>query len=142
MMNRLCGMVLPLVMLGGCGGKTIDPELVTSSQEAYHQAVLAVRAGDDEKAIAFLDTALSNGGVLAPDMYEEALVHRAVCLARSGRFDDAHVDLDAAAQGAADMASVHIARSYVYRKQGKASESRAAALTAKKINPRVKTLRD
>lgn len=134
--------LLSFVLFGCSSGKTkIDADKLASAQHAYDQALDSIADGDHESAATLLDAALVPGGGLPPDIYTAARVQRAVCFARLDRFDEAHADLDVASEGAADMAAVHVARSFVFKKQGKSTESASEMSAAKKINRKAKSIK-
>lgn len=130
------------VAMVGCGGSpAIDADSLASAQQSYDQAIEAIGEGDHEAAATLLDAALEPGGGLPPDIYSDARIQRAVCFARLERFEEAHADLDVASQGAADMASVHVARSFVFKKEGKNADSASEMSAAKKINRKSKSIK-
>lgn len=132
-----------VVSLFGCDSNRtkINADTLASAQHSFDQAIAAMADGDHESAAALLDAALIPGGGLPADIYTDARVNRAICFARLDRFDEAHADLDVAAQGAADMATVHVARSFVFKKEGKTSESASEMSAAKKINRKAKSIK-
>ena len=126
----------------GCGGPPpLSEEVAADSSAAWANAIEAFDAKDFAACSDHLDAALAGGG-LPPDVCAEAQLKRAVCRARLDRFDEALADLAEVEQGPVNLAVVHMTRSYVYKKQGKAAESKAEAATAKKIDRRVKALKD
>lgn len=133
---------LSLAFLTGCGGpRTADPEALASAQVAYDNAVAEIEAGNHESAVPLLENALAPGGGLPPDVFTEGLVQRAICYARLERFDEALADLDIASQGASDMSAVHVARAFVFKKQGKTKESSQEMSAAKKINRKARPVK-
>jgi tetratricopeptide (TPR) repeat protein len=128
-----------LILCGGCK-KAADPQVFVSAQDALEDGIEAYKDKDYQAAVESLNTALSGGGLL-PDLYSEALLKRAECLARVGDSAAALADLDTAARGA-DMAEVHRVRSFVYAKQGNSTQSRAEMTAARRINPQIKAIAD
>ena len=133
-----------LALLMGCGdsGKVIDPTTLADAQNSYDMAMDEIAAKNTEEALTHLDVALQPGAGLPADIYVDARIQRAICLARVDRFADAHADLDNASEGAGDMSAVHAARSFVFSKEGKGTESKQAMRDAKKINKSVSRIRD
>lgn len=131
-----------LLVLGCVGNRTIDAESLANAQQSYDSAIAELEAGNHEAALDLLDVALAPGGGLQADIYTDARVQRAICLARQGRCDEAHADLDLAAQGAADMATVHVARSFVFKMEDNDAESKSEMAAAKEINRRAKAIRE
>ena len=135
----LCGMLILL----GCGSdRSIDAENLADAQSSYDAAVDAVDAGNSEEAIRLLDIALAPDGGLPPDISVDARLLRATEFARIGRYDDAHSDLDVAEQGAGDMSAVHATRAYVLKKEGKDKESKSEMSKARRLNSRVRSIKD
>ena len=111
--------------LVGCNSKKpIDADTLASAQTSYDSAVVKIEEEDYDAAASLLDAALAPGGGLPPDIYTMARIERAKCFARLERFDEAHADLDVAAQGSANMALVHVARAFVFKGEGKTASPR------------------
>jgi tetratricopeptide (TPR) repeat protein len=99
------------------------------------------RSNDRARALQKLSAALEGGG-LNPDAACDARVKLAVCLASAGKHDEALDTLEMVGAGASNPDAVEAARSYIYKKQGKAAESRAALAKARQYNPRVQEFKD
>ncbi len=125
----------------GCGSKPLDETVAADSAAAYQQAMEAYDAEEYAASSDLLDAALADAG-LPPDIYVDALIKRAICRARTERYDEALTDLQEAEQGPINLAVVHATRSYVFRKQGKKAESRSELAAAKKIDRRIRALKD
>ena len=80
-------------------------------------------------------TAAIDAGHLQPDLYCDAVIHRALARAEIGQFDAALADLDAPAPNAPDLDRVHAARARVYLKQGERDWAAAEFQLAVQINP-------
>lgn len=76
------------------------------------------------------------GGGLNADFLADAFLQRARCLAELGHYDEAHEALDVVAQGA-ELDKWHVARAFVYRKQGEEGKSQAEMEQAIAINPEI-----
>lgn len=139
----LAALCLSGILLTGCGGgRPADPEALADAQLSYDQALNEIESGNHAAALELLVTALAPGGGLPPDLYTDALIQRAVCYAREERFEDALADLSLAEQGVADLSTVHVARAFVYRKQGKSAEATAEMSAAKKINRKARSIKE
>jgi tetratricopeptide (TPR) repeat protein len=125
-----------LWLLAGCGGQT---EVVNTRQNAYAAAAQADQAfqSRDYATAAERYAVAVNGGGLNPDAYASAAVKLAVSYGALKKFDEAHAMLDKLEQGAPNLDEINAARSFVFKKQGKAAEARAAFAKAKRFNPRV-----
>lgn len=129
-------------LISGCGGpEAIDADTMASAQLSYDKAIENVQAKDYEAAAKAFERALTPGAGLSPDLYTGARLERAKCYARLGRFEEAHVDLDVAAEGSVNLAVVHAARSFVFKQEGKDAEASKEMAAAKKIDRRVKAIR-
>ncbi len=141
---NICRFAL-LVSIGscvlGCGGSSQSRvELRKSAQEAF-KAAEAAFAGKDFSAAEKEYTAALEGG-LHIDHLDTAGVKRAVSRAELGDLDQAMADLVEWEQNAMEMDLVYAAQSYVFEKQGKTKESRAAWKKARRINRRVRKFGD
>ncbi len=87
-----------------------------------------------------LSAAIGAGG-LQPDAYGDALIKRAIAQAHLGQYEAAHAALDRAEPGAPDLASVHAARSFVFKRQGNEESAGREFAQAKALNPRVQEIR-
>ena len=119
----------------GCGNE-ISPGEIRSSESAYDNGNKAFAAGDFQRAKDEYTAAIDGGGLYV-DLYVEARVKRAVALAALGECGAAHEDLDAVLEGAADLASVYAARSFVFEKEGDTANAKQAFQQARRINPQV-----
>jgi len=135
-------MILFAVSTGCATDKTIDATVLATAQESYDKALEEVEAGNSEAALELLNVALQPGGGLSPDIHVDARIQRAIVQARLNQFEGTHADLDVAAEGAADMAAVHVARAFAFAKEGKDKESKVEMSKAKKLKKGVKAIRD
>lgn len=119
----------------GCSSREADPRTVQEAQKAYDDSLVALENGEYQRAAELLTVAIDNA-TLSADAYSDAMIKRAICCAKLGKFDEAHADLDEAERGAHED-QAHAARSFVYGKQGKSNESRAAMIRARKLNPAI-----
>lgn len=126
--------ILILAILG-CSNNTTQETIDQrqAAQQAYDQSLEALARGDIEAAKPLLDKVIELG-TLPIDLRCSAYVKRAVCLAISGDFESAHADLDEMEKGAPNMDEVLSARSFVFEKQGKTRESKAAWAKARQLN--------
>jgi tetratricopeptide (TPR) repeat protein len=133
---------LLLLVAVGCGAPGEEFEdLRRSAYANYGEGVTAFNANDRATALTRLTAALEGGG-LNPDIACDARVKRAVCLAAVGKYDEALADLEKNGPGASNPEAVEAARSYIYKKQGKPAEARAALGKARQFNPRVQEFKD
>ena len=124
-----------LIVVTGCGpSQQIDANLLANAQSSYDAAVEQEAAGNSEEVLRLLDEALNPEAGLSPDVSVEARILRAIVLTRLGRSAEAHDDLDMAAEGAGDMAAIHVARAFVLKSEGNSSESKAEMRKAKRLN--------
>ena len=142
MRAKCWALILPLgLCLCSCSSNAIDPDAVRDAQGAYDEALEALEAHDYGLARRRLDTAIEGAG-LRPDQYVDAYFQRTICLAQLGEFDAAEKDLEFLAQGAPEMERVHVARSFVLRKQGRQAEADAEMSRARAINATVQPIPD
>ena len=130
-----------LANLGCNSSRPIDEKTAESAQAAFDEGLAQVEAGNHKEAVASFDQALTPGGGLSADLYSTARIERAKCLARVGRYEDAHADLEVASQGSVNLAIVHACRSFVFKCEGKDAEASKEMAAAKKIDRRVKAIR-
>ena len=141
-MRALLGTIVLMLTVWLCGcSSQVAPDKRANAETAYGEAIEALEQHDYGLAKTRLTEALEAGGLRA-DQLIDAYIQRAVCLARLGEFEAAHADLDAAAQGPADMDVVYAARSFVFAKEGRASEAAAKLNQARAINPQIKPFED
>jgi predicted negative regulator of RcsB-dependent stress response len=139
--RRLCLAFLAVSVIG-CGAPGEEHEdLRRSAYTNYGEGVAAFESNDRARALQKLSAALEGGG-LNPDAACDARVKLAVCLASAGKHDEALDTLEMVGAGASNPDAVEAARSYIYKKQGKAAESRAALAKARQYNPRVQEFKD
>jgi Tfp pilus assembly protein PilF len=124
--------VLAIVGCGSSPSKKLE-DVRRSANQAFAEGLAAFEARDFPTAEQQFSVALSGGGLDA-DRYCIATVKVALCKALTGNFDEATAALDGLGAGASNPDDVEIARSYIYKKQGKAAESRAALAKARKFN--------
>jgi tetratricopeptide (TPR) repeat protein len=133
---------LLLLAAAGCGAPGEEHEdLRRSAYTNYGEGVAAFNSNDRATALTKLTAALDGGG-LNPDVACDARVKRAVCFAAAGKYDEALADLEKNGPGASNPEAVEAARSYIYRKQGKAAEAQAALAKARRYNPRIQEFKD
>ena len=137
-MPRVYAAISIACLVGGCSRAHSDALIAARTSLDAAQAALA--AENLSEAIPLLTAAIESG-VLPPEDEASALVDRAVALARFDMFDLAHTDLDTAA-GAAPPQRVHVARSYVYAREGKASEAEAEFAKARQLDPSAEQISD
>jgi tetratricopeptide (TPR) repeat protein len=126
----------------GCGAPGEEHEDVRrSAYTNYGEGVAAFESNDRATALEKLSAALEGGG-LNPDAACDARVKLAVCLTGAGKYDEALATLEKVGAGASNPDAVEAARSYIYKKQGKAAESRAALAKARQYNPKVQEFKD
>jgi len=133
-----------LLMLAafGCGAPGEEHEDARRSAYAnYNEGLAAFASKDYATAEAKLTAAIEARG-LNPDVKCDAVVKRAICWVKSGKYNEALADLDSLGAGASNMDQIHAARSYIYKKQGKAAESRTELIKAKRLNPAVQEFKD
>jgi Flp pilus assembly protein TadD len=122
----------------GCGSNS--EKLASSrlaSQQAFAEGMTAFNNGDYADAELKLTAAIDLKG-LNPDSYCDALIRRAACWAAAGKYDEALTELKSQESSGGPPDLIDVARSFVYRKQGKLGESRAALAKARKFNRAVK----
>lgn len=112
-----------------------------ASSVAFNEATTAFNARDYTKAEAAFNVSLQPGGLMS-DQYCEAVVKRAVCFAANGKVEAALTELDELGLAASNLDAVHAARSYIFTKQGKVADSRAAFAKARRLNPLVQEFKD
>ena len=135
----LCGWAVGVC--AGCSGRSqADAKVYADAAQAYEEATKAYEAGRYSEAQAAFSAALKAGGLL-PDQLGNALIWRAECFAREGKFAEAHADLDRAARGA-PMDLVHATRSFVYAKEGNQGKSDEEWREAKKSNSAIQRIRE
>jgi tetratricopeptide (TPR) repeat protein len=126
----------------GCSAPGEEHEdLRRTAYANYGEGLHAFESNDRATALTKLTAALEGGG-LNPDVACDARVKRAVCLAGAGKYDEALADLEKNGPGASNPEAVEGARSYIYRKQGKAAEAQAALAKARRYNPRIQEFKD
>jgi tetratricopeptide (TPR) repeat protein len=134
----MAGICACTCLLLGCG----TDESVDQRQQGSQAFVAGNEAFAQRKfteAVEALTKAIESGA-LPVDSYCEAMVKRTIAYAQLGQFEQALADLDKLAQGTPDMASVHAARSFIFRKQGKAAEADREFALARRYNPDVKVV--
>ena len=120
----------------GCGPRPISATTVSSSQAAWDRAVAAFESGDVATALESLNLALGSTGGLSGDLYVDALLMRAVCLAAERRSDEADADLELAAEGVTDPDQLCIARAAVCFSRGERKAAERQMTEALNWNPR------
>jgi tetratricopeptide (TPR) repeat protein len=127
------------VALLGCGNR-LTPPPTADAYKNYNAALESMKSKDWKKAGEGFSFCVEKGGLNA-DLYTDALVRRAICLAQTGDIPAANADLDKA-ERAADLAPVYSARALVLKKAGKTSEATAMLAKAKKLNAKVEVFSD
>ena len=141
MQKHCCSWIRPiwwlpmLLALASCTGQQ-DASQIRRAESAYLQGLEAEQSGDYAGARELYRQAVERGG-LQVDEYVECHVRLALCEARLEGYDDAHRALDAVAEGASDLARVHAARAFVFRRQQKPDEAQAEEQRARERDPRV-----
>lgn len=125
--------------LYGCGDNSSRVD-ESAAFDAFQAAKRASESGDAEEVISNVIAAV--GGGLSPDDYEQALNLRAEAYARKGDFEAAMKDIEILKQGAADMASVYRTWSFVLVKKGDKAAAKKAFGLAKRLNPRLKPIKN
>ncbi|MCA9101411.1 MAG: hypothetical protein KDA63_09690 [Planctomycetales bacterium] len=139
--DRLVSVLLAGLLLGalGCsGGEPAEAERA-DAQSALDDGVAALARQDYAGAEAQFTAALGAPGLNADQMVDVQL-SRAVARAHLGHYEQAHEDLNQAELGAADLARVHAARSYVYALEGKTPLAEQEWVTAQELNPAVEAV--
>lgn len=104
---------------------------------AFNEGMTAIDARDYATAEQKFSAAVQPGGLMA-DQFCEATVRLAVCLAAAGKTDEASKKLDDLGPAASNPDEVLVARSFIFMKQGKPTEARAALAKARRLNRFVK----
>lgn len=123
-----------LFILSGCSAQ-IDAEKLANSEASYHDGIKLYESKNFSDAEKSLTVAIDGGG-LNVDLRTEALLKRVICRAELNQFDAAHQDLDELAT-AAPLDEWHVARAFVFRKQGEEGKSQAEMEQAIAINPEI-----
>jgi tetratricopeptide (TPR) repeat protein len=146
MQKQCCSWIGPvwwvpmLLALAGCAGQQ-DASQIQQAESAYLRGLVAEESGAHAAARSLYRQAVERGG-LQVDEYVDCYIRLALCEARLENFDDAHQALDAVAEGASDMARLHAARAFVFRRQGKTDEAQAEEQRARQLNPRVPLIKN
>lgn len=130
---------MPFLFAIGCH-RQASPELYSTAAVAWEEANKALENKDFSGAIQSFSAALEKQGLL-PDQRAAALVARAECYARLGKFDEALGDLERAEAGMPSE-QLYLVRSYVFAKQGKTAESQKELSQARAYNTQVRPLED
>ena len=131
--------LMPIALIAafttGCSNSTsLDVvESRQNTQENFDLAIQKLANGEHAAAKELLDSAISSGNLYI-DYLTNAYINRAICSAVAGDFAAAHADLDLIEQGPVDLDKLWAARSFVYEKEGKASQAKAAWTKARKHN--------
>ena len=141
-MRAMRGAIVLMLAVWPCGcSSQANPSRRADAETSYIKAIEALEQHDYGLAIAAFTEALEAEGLEVDDLLD-AYIQRALCSARLGEFDAAHADLDAAAEGPAEMDVVHAARSFVFQKQGRANEAAQQLNQARRINPGIQPFTD
>jgi hypothetical protein len=133
---------LAIVLMAGCGSAGNEHgDARAAAYAAYNEATAAFKSKDYAAAEPKLASALESR-LLNPDVFCEATVLRSVCLASTGKYDEATAALDSLGPGASNIDQIFAARSYILAKQGKLAESRAALAKARQANRTVAEFKD
>ncbi|MEM9351773.1 MAG: hypothetical protein AAGA92_02055 [Planctomycetota bacterium] len=132
--RALISWICMAALLPGCGGTPAD---VVSNREASakacEEAEQAFKKGDFQTAKSKFEAAFEIGN-LQLDLYAEALVKHAVCMAGVGEVEQAARKLDELEQQPIPEDLILSARSFVLEKQGKKRDAKLAWSRARKIN--------
>jgi tetratricopeptide (TPR) repeat protein len=140
-LRRIC-LALLTISAFGCNAPGEEHEnLRRTAYTSYGEGVAAFNSNDRATALTKFTAALEGGG-LNPDVACDARVKLAVCLAASGKYDEALATLEKVGAGAPNPDAVEAARSYIFKKQGNAAQSRAALAKARQYNPKVQEFKD
>jgi len=135
------GLVIVLgTAIVGCGSPARQAQSRQTAAASYAEGVTALESRDYSGAVEHLSAALESGWLGYSTI--PAYAKRAIANAALGNYDAAHADLDTASQGEGDTAEIHVVRTYVFEKQGKAKEAKAAWYEAKKLDRRAKKIKD
>jgi len=132
--------LLVLLVLGapGCGGSSAKQAIGREeAAQAYIDGMAALESKDYATAQQQLTVAIDTG-FLNIDRYVNASTKRAIAYAAQGDFDTALAELDELLKDAPNTDEIHAVRSFVFEKQGKDREAKAAWEAARKINRSVK----
>lgn len=133
---------IAIVFAIGCGAPGEQmAEARISAYQSYDEAEKAFLARDYATAEPKYAAALSGGGLNA-DLYSDALVKHALCLAVGGKTSEASAALDKLEPEAINLDQIYVARSFIFKKQGKAAESRAALAKARQYNRTVQEFKE
>ncbi len=125
--------LLGLAAIGCSSPGSEHEESRRTAYASYGEGLTAFKAKDYPSAEGKLTAAIEARG-LNPDVKCDAVVMRAICWAKSSKYDDALADLEKLGPSASNIDQVFAARSYILAKQGKAAESRAALAKARQYN--------
>ena len=134
------GSVLTGALTLGCGGSEKAAESRLTANQSFEKANQLVESGDHAGAVEALNDAL--GSALDGDRREEAMVQRAILQARLGQADEALTAFAELEQYGTDLATIYAAKAYVLSKKGDDSGAKQAFSKAKRINRRIKPIRD
>jgi hypothetical protein len=126
-------------MLGavGCGSTAAEHETGRkAAYAAYNEALRAYDAKNYSAAEPQFTAAIEARG-LNPDIYCSAVAKRAACWAVAGKLPEALAELEQLGPAASNMDEILALQSFIFKKQGKAAEARAAFAKARRINPRI-----
>ncbi|HMO85405.1 MAG TPA: hypothetical protein PKC18_10850 [Lacipirellulaceae bacterium] len=136
-----CGLVAIAswgAFVGGCRSRnepTVDAR--RAALEAYDAGLAAFNSGDFSSAELKFTEAIELRG-LGPDAYCDAAIRRAACWAAAGKYDEALAELQTQEESGGPPDQIDVARSFVYRKQGKTGEAQAALARARRFNRLIK----
>ena len=124
----------------GCDSTAKHAQSRETASESYQTGISAFESRDYNGAVEHLTAALESGwlGYTTVSAYTE----RAIAQAALGNYDEAHSDLDKAEEGEGASLDTYVARTYVFEKQGKQKEAKAAWNQARRLNRRVKRIKD
>jgi tetratricopeptide (TPR) repeat protein len=132
---------LPMLLaLASCAGQQ-DASQIRRAESAYLQGLEAEQSGDYAGARELYRQAAERGG-LQVDEYVECQIRLALCEARLESYDDAHQALDAVVEGASDLARLHVARAFVFRRQGKNGQAETEERHARSLDPRIELIKE
>jgi Tfp pilus assembly protein PilF len=137
---RLSMLLVAGATIQGCGSPAKQAQTRETAAQSYQAGVSALENRDYSGAKENLTLALESGHL--GYVTTNAFMKRAIANAALGDFDAAHADLDTATKGEGETAEIFSARTYVFEKQGKSTEAKAAWNQARKLDRGVKRIDD
>ena len=122
----------------GCGSSARQEQSRETAAQSYRTGISALESRDYDSAVEHLTAALESGWLGYSTTAAYTL--RAIAQASLGNYDAAHSDLDKAEEGEGASLDTHVARTYVFEKQGQQKEAREAWSQARRLDRRVKKI--